>query len=100
MKLDYLNDLAMWEVDLMRTAYGFAPLCDCPQDPHHRWNCTLTPVWAQTMRDLNVNPWTVIKPFEMARPRWAPFEWAGERGTYCGRGPCCLGQDHDGRCRM
>lgn len=45
------------------------PACDCPLDPHHRWNCALTPVWAQTMRDMNVNPWTVIKPFEMQLPK-------------------------------
>ena len=34
--------------------------CDCPLDPHHRWNCALTPIWAQTMRDLDCNPWTVV----------------------------------------
>lgn len=41
------------------------PLCDCPMDPYHdpyhRWNCPLTPLWAQTIRDLDVNPWTVMK---------------------------------------
>lgn len=36
------------------------PTCDCPLDPYHRWNCALTPIWAQTMRDLDINPWTVI----------------------------------------
>lgn len=36
------------------------PTCDCPLDPYHRWNCALTPIWAQTMRDLDTNPWTVI----------------------------------------
>lgn len=38
-------------------------LCDCPRDSHdshHRWNCPATPVWAQTIRDLDTNPWTVI----------------------------------------
>jgi hypothetical protein len=25
---------------------------------HHRWNCALTPIWAQTIRDLDINPWT------------------------------------------
>lgn len=25
--------------------------CDCPLDPHHRWNCALTPIWAQTIRE-------------------------------------------------
>lgn len=37
-------------------------ICDCPMDPHHRWNCALTPIWAQTIRDLNKNPWTVLRP--------------------------------------
>lgn len=40
-------------------AREIAPDCDCPMDPHHRWNCTLTPIYAQTIRDLDVNPWTV-----------------------------------------
>ena len=30
-------------------------------DPHHRWNCTLTPIWSQAMRDLDCNPWTVVR---------------------------------------
>ena len=34
--------------------------CDCPLTPYHRWNCHLTPIWAQTMRDLDCNPWTVL----------------------------------------
>lgn len=36
--------------------------CDCPVNPfaHHRWNCDLTPIWAQTMRGLDINPWTVV----------------------------------------
>lgn len=37
------------------------PTCDCPMDPHHRWNCALTPIWAQTIRDLGCNPWTVTE---------------------------------------
>ena len=41
------------------------PLCDCPMDPYHRWNCALTPIWAQTIRDLDTNPWTVIKPWDL-----------------------------------
>ena len=36
------------------------PHCDCPLDPHHRWNCALTPVRAQTIRELDTNPWTVV----------------------------------------
>ena len=49
--------------------------CDCPltpsgtrppRPPYHRWNCSLTPTWAQTMRDLDVNPWTVIRPRDLA----------------------------------
>lgn len=32
--------------------------CDCPdtgfgRNPH-RWNCALTPIWAQTIRDLDI----------------------------------------------
>jgi hypothetical protein len=34
--------------------------CDCAMDPYHRWNCPWTPIWAQTVRDLDVNPWTVF----------------------------------------
>lgn len=47
--------------------------CDCPHigaadgmRVRHRWNCTLTPIWAQTMRDLDCNPWTVIRPRDQA----------------------------------
>ena len=36
------------------------PTCDCPMDPHHRWNCELTPVWAQLMRESDFNPWTAL----------------------------------------
>ncbi len=43
-----------------------SPSCDCPLDPYHRWNCALTPIWAQTIRDLDTNPWTVIKPWDLA----------------------------------
>lgn len=45
---------------------GWAHGCDCPLDPYHRWNCPLTPTWAQTMRDLDCNPWTVIRPRDLA----------------------------------
>lgn len=38
------------------------PTCDCPMDPHHRWNCPLTPIWAQTIRGLDCNPWKVFRP--------------------------------------
>ncbi len=34
--------------------------CDCEMMPYHRWSCDLTPIWAQTMRDLDTNPWTVF----------------------------------------
>ena len=37
------------------------PMCDCPMNPHHRWNCALTPIWAQTIRDQDCNPWTVTR---------------------------------------
>jgi hypothetical protein len=36
------------------------PTCDCPTDPHHRWNCPMTPLWADTIRELDTNPWTVM----------------------------------------
>ena len=36
------------------------PRCDCLVDPYHRWNCPLTPAWAQTIRALDCNPWTVL----------------------------------------
>jgi len=42
------------------------PTCDCPLDPHHRWNCPLTPIWAQTIRDLDCNPWAVVRPRDIA----------------------------------
>lgn len=35
------------------------PGCDCPRH-RHRWNCQLTPIWAQTIHDLDTNPWTAI----------------------------------------
>lgn len=37
------------------------PLCDCPMDPYHRWNCPLTPIWAQTIRELDCNPWGALE---------------------------------------
>jgi hypothetical protein len=41
--------------------WPYAPRhCDCDPMSHHRWNCHLTPEWAQTIRDLDTNPWTVI----------------------------------------
>ena len=55
------------------------PTCDCPKRPSgtrrrdgqpprnpHRWNCTLTPIWAQTIRELDTSPWTVIS----GSPEW------------------------------
>ncbi len=50
--------------DVLRAAWHEIrpqPTCDCPLDPYHRWNCSLTPVWAQTIRELDVNPWTVVQ---------------------------------------
>lgn len=47
--------------------------CDCPMDPHHRWNCPMTPIWAQTMRDLDTNPWTVVTG--------AGHRWRAERAA-------------------
>jgi hypothetical protein len=51
--------------DLLRSTWrrDIRPIltpCDCPLDPYHRWNCPLTPIWAQTMRDLDTNPWTTV----------------------------------------
>lgn len=37
------------------------PMCDCPMDPYHRWNCPLTPIWAQTIRELDCNPWGTLE---------------------------------------
>tara|TARA_B100000519_G_C14089628_1_gene365658 strand:+ start:118 stop:456 length:339 start_codon:yes stop_codon:yes gene_type:complete len=54
-------------VEFVDDALGDRPVpqwamdCDCPLNPHHRWNCTLTPIWAQTMRELDCNPWTVVE---------------------------------------
>lgn len=42
------------------TRWLFPPACDCELNPHHRWNCALTPIWAQAIRDLDANPWTVV----------------------------------------
>lgn len=58
--------------DLMRDLWRDIrpePTCDCPMDPYHRWNCALTPIWAQTIRDLDTNPWTVVRD---AMPLWSP----------------------------
>ena len=49
--------------EALRMAWDFlrpAPDCDCAVDPYHRWNCPTTPIWAQTIRDLDTNPWTVV----------------------------------------
>lgn len=40
-------------------------ICDCAVDPYHRWNCAATPIWAQTIRDLDVNPWTIVRPRDL-----------------------------------
>lgn len=75
------------------------PACDCPlipsgtrppRPPFHRWNCALTPVWAQTIRDLDVNPWTVIRPTDPQLDNfavctcWAP-DYQDEHCTLHGR---------------
>lgn len=65
----------------------FPPPCDCPMDPHHRWNCALTPVWAQTMRDLDVNPWTALRGFMWVFEDIAP--WIRIRSTRCDICSCC-----------
>jgi hypothetical protein len=44
--------------------WQWRPPCDCPDTSFgrnpHRWNCDQTPIWAQTIRDLDTNPWTVV----------------------------------------
>lgn len=77
--------------------------CNCPHN-HHRWNCPMTPIWAQTIQDLDLNPWTV---FEKCRAygalKFLPIrinDLDGLPGTYCGRGPCCRNYGHSGRCQI
>lgn len=37
------------------------PTCRCRAlTGYHDWNCELTPLWAQTIRDLDTNPWTAL----------------------------------------
>lgn len=37
------------------------PTCRCRAlTGYHDWNCELTPIWAQTMRDEDINPFTVL----------------------------------------
>lgn len=78
------------------------PTCDC-ELPHHRWNCHLTPIWAQTIRELDTNPWDWPAAVEWIERHFRvvkrPFRWDGSLMKPCGRGPCCLGDGHDGRCR-
>lgn len=78
--------------------------CDCPMDPYHRWNCDLTPLWARTIRDLDTNPWTAIEQYRAYGDlKFLPIrinQWDGMPESFCGRGPCCLGDGHSGRCRM
>lgn len=63
-------------------AREIAPDCDCPMNPHHRWNCALTPIWEQAIRDLDANPWTVVTnaldqcPMPSACPICGSFEWS------------------------
>ncbi|MGQ9348926.1 hypothetical protein [Mycolicibacterium gilvum] len=54
-----------------RPVPGWAMGCDCPLDPHHRWNCALTPIWSQTIRELDCNPWTVVRPRDLAMVDWS-----------------------------
>lgn len=58
--------------------------CDCPLNPHHRWNCALTPIWAQTIRDLDTNPWG----------RWSSHDVPVCRSFGCGSSMGHSG-DHD-----
>lgn len=69
--------------------------CDCDPAAYHRWNCAETPLWAQTMRDLDVNPWTVARV-----PEWLTFATLWSLLDYCGKGPCCMPGGHKGRCSM
>lgn len=95
--------LGQWCGDVLRDAWKIAvdsvlPLlpwpCDCDPFEHHRWNCATTPIWAQTIRDLDVNPWTVVRDAEM------PFARLWHLASYCGLGPCARPGGHDGRCSL
>jgi hypothetical protein len=49
----YMGDILGSDTsDPLGPAFGwiYHARCDCPRGPHHRWNCTLTPIWAQTVR--------------------------------------------------
>ena len=48
------------------TLLGWRIDCDCPMNPFHRWNCSRTPIWAQTIRDLDLNPSTFICSRDLA----------------------------------
>lgn len=67
--------------------WAFREPCDCPETSFgrnpHRWDCEQTPAWMQTIRDLEALPSLGIR-----------------LTGACSRGPCCLGDGHDGRCRM
>lgn len=61
----FMPDLGLGDIlrDLFRNALAAIapPACDCDLNAYHRWNCALTPLWAQTMRDLDTNPWTATR---------------------------------------
>lgn len=43
--------------------------CDCPLTPHHRWNCTLTPIWHAYAIEVGANPWPP------QNPNWITNAW-------------------------
>lgn len=54
--------------------------CNCDPSANHRWDCPRTPIWAQTMRDLDANPWTVMNDY----PRcWLDWNWVWRYGHLC-----------------
>lgn len=86
------------------TSYAQRHPCDCDPAAYHRWNCASTPAFADTVRALDTNPWTVVTQSraycDLSFPPVGINSWDGLSGTHCGRGPCCLGDGHNGRCRM
>lgn len=77
--------------------------CDCDPAAFHRWNCHTTSIWAQVIRDLDVNPWTVM---DAAINRWRSGRLYAIGGVIqVPRGRCAhtllcqLTDGHDGKCR-
>ena len=69
--------------------------CDCPLSPFHRWNCESTPVWAQTIRALDCNPWLVFqKPINpIYQDPLVPSYGYPDASCHCYVDPCNCGDD-------